>query len=76
VEYTRAFHLLELHPIYTHIPQQYAVITLFLSISGYNKMVSLLSMDHIAEKFNVNKIDRSGGMKCLKKLELPPWSLL
>ncbi len=39
-------------------------------------MVSLLSMDHITEKFNVNKIDRSGGMKCLKKLELPPWSLL
>ena len=30
-------------------------------------MAPLLSMDHLAEKFNVNKVDRSGGMKCLKK---------
>ena len=28
-------------------------------------MVPLLTMDHIAEKFNVNKIDRSGGMTAM-----------
>ena len=57
----RLFHYLEhlffldslyLHPIYTHIPQ-YALITLFLSISGYNRMAPLLTIGgRIAKGFD------------------------
>ena len=40
------------HPIYTHIPPQYAGIGLFLSISGYNRMNPLLTIDGRFLKMN------------------------
>jgi len=40
-------------PIYTHIPPQYAGITLFLSIPSYNRMVPLLTIEgRIAKGFD------------------------
>ena len=39
-------------PIYTHIPPLYAVIMLFLSISGYNRMIPLLTIDGRFLKMN------------------------
>jgi hypothetical protein len=51
------------NPLFTPISrntQEYSY--LFLSLN--NKIVPFFTIDHFAEKFNVNKADRPGGMVC------------
>jgi hypothetical protein len=46
---------------------EYSYLSLSLNyrIAPLNyRIAPLLSIDHLAEKFNVNKVDRSGGMVC------------